>query len=408
MTDRTEHRLAEAADDLTDADDDDGQTHAHVRGDDHERERDREPHVHQRQRLHPVASAHPPERGDLGDHHARCAEHEQHADRGLADAEAGRVGRHEREQEPEAERDGDVGDEQPEVEPVGEHLEEPVTVGQLLAVGDSTRWHAGQDGEEHEVRQHVHPEQDLERAQAVVVHEQAAEHPAECSAEVECCSLERRHGWSFVRLHDQRQQGRLGREPHRVADAEQDGRAECRGERVDHGIRRAGDDRDEAADREDATCTEPIAQRAGEGGADDEREAHRPDREAGAVERDTADLVEVDEREPEQRRRADGVDDRGDEEPLQRRVERTEPGRRHEGSGYGPRFVPPQRFVLRPSRQPAATQRLASVPITAAPLSINSPSFKKRPRAAPTPSGVPVNTMSPGARVQMLDRYDTR
>ena len=37
-----------------------------------------------------------------------------------------------------------------------------------------------------------------------------------------------------------------------------------------------------------------------------------------------------------------------------------------------------------------------------------SPACRNRPRAIPTPSGVPVKIRSPGTKVQMLDKYSTR
>ena len=50
------------------------------------------------------------------------------------------------------------------------------------------------------------------------------------------------------------------------------------------------------------------------------------------------------------------------------------------------------------------THALRSSPITSAPETITSPAARKRPRAMPTPDGVPVKITSPGYSVQIDDR----
>ena len=52
-------------------------------------------------------------------------------------------------------------------------------------------------------------------------------------------------------------------------------------------------------------------------------------------------------------------------------------------------------------------QRLRSSPTVSTVVTISSPGERKRPRAMPTPSGVPVKMRSPGESRQIEDRYDT-
>ncbi len=51
-----------------------------------------------------------------------------------------------------------------------------------------------------------------------------------------------------------------------------------------------------------------------------------------------------------------------------------------------------------------ATHALRNSPMPSAPDTTTSPGTRKRPRAMPTPSGVPVKMMSPGSRGQMEER----
>src|SRR5262249_5753942 len=57
-----------------------------------------------------------------------------------------------------------------------------------------------------------------------------------------------------------------------------------------------------------------------------------------------------------------------------------------------------------PPMSHAAAILLARTPIRSTSASIRSPTFRKLPLAAPTPSGVPVAMTSPGARVKPCER----
>ena len=76
-----------------------------------------------------------------------------------------------------------------------------------------------------------------------------------------------------------------------------------------------------------------IGQRTGERCAQGHSEAQRSHGEACLPQWDVAHLMEVDEHEPEQGRRADHVDDGRQQEPLQRGAEGTEPHLGHEQPG---------------------------------------------------------------------------
>ena len=334
---RTQQCFTASAEHLPHRDHHHRQPHRQIGRRHHQHEGCDEPQVHQRQHPHPASAAHPAQGGDLGDHHCGRTEHEQHADGGVADTQLRCVRGHHREQEPERQRDGDVGAEQPHEEPVAQHQPEAGPILAAWCALDAARRQPGHDRQEHQVAQHVEGEQPPERRQRATAHHQAADHATQRRPQVECRTVERRQGGPFVGLHDQRHQRLLRRPPQRITQAEQCRHQHCAGERGDQDVARPGDDRHHAPDHQHQPRPEAIRQPTGHRGEGHHHQAGCGDGQPGLPQRDAAHLVEVDHLEAEQRRRTHQVDDRRHQEPLERGAERSEPGVGHDGRGYATR-----------------------------------------------------------------------